>query len=139
MATIYKRGQTWWARAQRKGIEYRQSLGTGNKAMAEKRLRQWLDELEATSWGDRPRIAFAEAVRHFMIDHLPTLKPSSAERYAISLEWLAGKFDGVFLDDIGREELSAFEGWRRAMGRSSPTIRRDLACLSSQSGESLNA
>lgn len=131
MATIYKRGQTYWARAQRKGEEYRESLETRDRRVAEKRLREWLEKLEASSWGDRPRIPFPQAVRAFIVEYLPTLKPSSATRYGVSLKWLADKFAGSFLDEIGREELSAFESWRRALGASSPTIRRDLACLSS--------
>lgn len=131
MATIYKRGQTWWARAQRKGKEYRQSLETRDKGTAKRRLDIWLEQLDAQSWGDRPRVAFATAVKHFMVEYLPTLKPSSAARYSVSLEWLAESFDGKTLDEIGREEMSSFESWRRAMGRSNPTIRRDLACLSS--------
>lgn len=131
MASIYKRGSTWWARAQRKGQEYRQSLETRDRRVAEKRLRDWLERLEAQSWGDRPRVALATAVRHFIVEYLPTLKPSSATRYGVSLKWLADRFDGKFLDEIGREELSGFESWRRGLGASNPTIRRDLACLSS--------
>lgn len=131
MASIYKRGQVWWARAQRKGQEYRESLETRDRRVAEKRLREWLDRLEAANWGDRPRIAFDQAVRAFIVEYLPTLKPSSATRYGVSLKWLADKFANVFIDEIGREELSGFESWRRAIGASNPTIRRDLACLSS--------
>lgn len=131
MASIYKRGKTWWARAQRKGEEYRQSLETRDRRVAEKRFREWLDRLESASWGDRPRIPFDRAVRAFIVDYLPTLKTTSARRYGVSLKWLADKFECVFIDQIGREELSAFETWRRGIGASSPTIRRDLACLSS--------
>lgn len=131
MATIYKRGQTWWGRAQRKGQEYRKSLETRNKSIAESRLQQWLKELEAYSWGDRPRIAFSHAVKAFIVDYLPTLKASSATRYGVSLNWLADKFGSVYLDEIGREEMAGFESWRRALGASNPTIRRDFACLSS--------
>lgn len=131
MASIYKRGKTWWGRAQRKGHEYRKSLATGDRATAEKRLRKWTDELEAAHWGDRPRLTFAQAARDFIVNYLPTIKPSSAKRYGVSLKWLSDKFGADMLDEIGREELSGFETWRRALGASAPTIRRDLACLSS--------
>jgi integrase len=131
VATIYKRGQVYWARAQRSGREFRQSLKTGNRRAAEKRLQEWLDDLEAASWGDRPRIAFATAVKTFIIEYLPTLKPGAAKRYGVSLKWLGDKFGSGYLHEIGREELNSFEGWRRAIGASNPTIRRDLACLSS--------
>lgn len=131
MAAIYKRGKIWWARAQRKGREYRKSLETGDRSVAQKRLDVWLKDLEATSWGDRPRLSFADAARAFVVSYLPTLKPSSATRYGVSLKWLSDKFENGMLDEIGREELSGFETWRRALGASNPTIRRDLVCLSS--------
>lgn len=131
MATIYKRGKIWWARAQRKGQEYRKSLETGDRPTAQKRLQVWLAELEATSWGGRSRVSFADAARGFIVNYLPTLKPSSATRYGVSLKWLSDKFGASMLDEIGREELSSFESWRRALGASNPTIRRDLQCLSS--------
>lgn len=131
MASIYKRGQTWWGRTQRKGQEYRKSLETGDRPTAQKRLDLWLKELEATSWGGRARLTFADAARGFILNYLPTLKPSSATRYGVSLKWLSDHFAGGMLDEIGREELATFESWRRALGVSSPTIRRDLACLSS--------
>src|SRR5690606_23944919 len=63
MATIYKRGKTWWARAQRDNKEFRKSLATRDRPTAEKRLRIWLDELDATGWGGRARIPFGTAAR----------------------------------------------------------------------------
>lgn len=131
MATIYKRGGVWWGRAQRKGREYRRTLETADRGLAEKRLRKWLEELEATSWGGRARLTFASAAKAFVVNYLPILKPSSAKRYGVSLKWLSDHFERATMDEIGREELSSFESWRRALGASSPTIRRDLQCLSS--------
>lgn len=131
MATIYKRGKTWWARAQRDNQEFRKSLSTRDRPTAEKRLRIWLEELDATGWGGRARIPFGTAARAFIVDYLPTLKASSAKRYGVSLKWLSDHLGAMTIDAIGREELSSFEAKRRATGASSPTIRRDLACLSS--------
>lgn len=131
MATIYKRGKTWWARAQRDNKEYRKSLSTRDRPTAEKRLRVWLDELDASGWGGRARIPFSSAARAFIVEYLPTIKASSAKRYGVSIKWLSDQFGDLTLDAIGREELSAFESGRRAMGASAPTIRRDLMCLSS--------
>jgi len=131
MATIYKRGNVWWGRAQRKGVEHRTSFETRTKAVAEKRLRAWLEELEAEQWGGKRRVAFRTASKAFVTDYLPTLKPASATRYGVSLQWLSDKYQDKHMDEIGREELSEFETWRRGLGASNPTIRRDLACLSS--------
>lgn len=131
MAGIYKRGKTYWARAQRNGREFRESLKTGDRRVALRRFEEWKERLEALSWGERPRVSFREAVKQFMLQHFPGLKPKSAKRYAQSLKWLADKWDGQFLDQIDRGSLSEFETDRRTAGAASPTIRRDLACLSS--------
>jgi integrase len=131
VAGIYKRGRTYWARAQRNGREVRESLKTTDRRMAESRYRNWFGRLEAIVWGDRPRRLFAEAVKRFIDEHLTRIKPSTARRYGVSLQWLAEQFGDKHLDQITREQLAEFEAWRRAMGASSPTIRRDLACLSS--------
>lgn len=131
MAGIYRRGRTYWARAQRSGREFRASLKTTDRRVAEAHYRTWIERLEAIAWGDRPRRLFAEAVTRFITGHLATLRPSSARRYGISLNWLAEHFAGKFLDQINRESMAEFEGWRRAAGASAPTVRRDLACLSS--------
>lgn len=131
MAAIYRRGRTYWARAQRGGREFRESLKTTDRRVAEGRYRDWLARLEATAWGDRPRRLFIEAVKRFIGEHLVNLKPSSAKRYGVSLQWLGEHFKGKFLDQITRDQLADFESWRRAMPASAPTVRRDLACLSS--------
>jgi integrase/recombinase XerD len=64
-------------------------------------------------------------------EHLSTLRISSARRYGVSLAWLADAFEGKFLDQISTAELAEFEHKRRETGASPPTVRRDLACLSS--------
>lgn len=99
--------------------------------MAEKRFRQWLDNLDAIAWGDKPRYTFEQAVMRFMAEHVVTLKPSSARRYATSLKMLADVMADKTLDQITPKVLSDYETRRRSAGVRAPTIRRDLACLSS--------
>lgn len=131
MAGLYRRGSVYWARAQRNGREYRRSLQTKDRAIAERRLREWLTDLEAVQWGDKPRRSFDEAAARFVREHLTTLKPGGAKRYGVSLKNLALHFGGKFLHEIKSAELSEFETARRTEGVSPSTIRRDLACLSS--------
>ncbi|MPZ58476.1 MAG: tyrosine-type recombinase/integrase [Rhizobiales bacterium] len=131
MAGLYRRGKVWWGRAQRGGREHRRSLQTANRAIAEKRLAQWLGDLQAVAWGDKPRRSFAEAAARFIHEHLTTLKPGGAKRYGVSLKTLAPHFGGKTLDQIRSAELAAFEAARRGDGVAPGTIRRDLACLSS--------
>lgn len=131
MAGVYKRGSTWWGRFQREGKEHRQSLGTRDRRTAEKRLRQWLDEMDALAWGDKPRRLFDDAERRFIADRLPHMKPSSAKRYGVSIKHLHRHFSGKALDQIRSGSLAEFESARRSSGAKAPTVRRDLACLSS--------
>lgn len=131
MATLYKRGRVWWCRAQRKGREFRRSLKTSDRATAERRQREWLDDLDRQAWGDRPHRTFIEAAEKFASEHARSLKPSSARRYAVSLKHLLDHFGGMMLHQVGSATLSDFETKRRTDGVSVPTIRRDLACLSS--------
>jgi len=131
MSNIYRRDKIWWGCAIRQGRKYRRSLKTANRAIAERRLRQWLGELEAIAWGDKPRRTFEETSERFVRDHLTTLKRRGAERYFTSLKQLAAYFDGKTLDQIKSAQLSEFESKRRNDGASAATIRRDLACLSS--------
>lgn len=149
MASIYRRGTVWWGRVQRQGREIRQSLKTTAEGIAKKRLKAWIDELDSIAWGDKPRRLFDDLALKFIDDHLPGLKPSAAERYLTSIAILADSFEGLEIDKITGARLSEFEakrrkeGWRipeRLRGKKrprplkAPTIRRDLACLSSMFG-----
>jgi integrase len=132
MAGLYRRGKIYWARAQRDGREHRRSLKTADRGIAQKRHRIWLDELDATAWGDKPRRSYIEAEERFIREHLTTIKPRSAKRYGDSLVHLSEHFTGKMIDAANSSaELSAFETKRRTQGVSPSTIRRDLACLSS--------
>jgi integrase len=131
MAGIYRRGKVYWGRANRQNQEYRRSLKTADRAVAEKRLRAWLDELDAIAWGDKPRRSYAQAEEKFIREHLTTLKPKAALRYGVSLKHLSEHFGSMMLNEITSAELSAFESKRRVKAVRPGTIRRDLACLSS--------
>jgi integrase len=131
MAGLYRRGRIYWARAQRQNREHRRSLKTADRRIAEKRLRAWLDELDAIAWGDKPRRSYAEAEERFVREHLTTIKHGAAKRYGVSLKNLSEHFGGKMLNQITSAELSAFETKRRTQGVRAGTIRRDLACLSS--------
>jgi integrase len=131
MAGLYRRGQIYWGRAQRRNREFRRSLKTANRSIAEKRFRDWLAELDAVAWGDKPTRSYAEAEEKFIREHLTVIKPRAAERYASSLKHLSEHFGGKLLRQITSGELSSFETKRRSQGVAAGTIRRDLACLSS--------
>lgn len=131
MASLYRRNKIWWAKVQRDRTVHRRSLETDKKAVAEKRLRTWLDEFDRLRWGGRVRHPIDAVMKRFAAEHLPRLKRSSATRYLISLNWLGEALDGLALDEVTSARLAEFELSRRRAGVTAPTIRRDLACLSS--------
>ena len=131
MAGIYKRGGVWWGRAQRGGKEFRQSLKTRSEKDARKRLAEWVKALEAAEWGERPRLTLNAVAERFIQGHLPNIRYQAARRYGVSLQWLDQRMGHKILDEITSADLVDFETWRRSMGVSAPTIRRDLACLAS--------
>lgn len=130
MAGIYKRGTVFWGRVQRQGKERRISLGTGNRRIAEKRLQQWIEDMDAVAWGEKPPRTWRETWERFGREHFPTIKHNSAKRYAVSLKALSRLLDGKTIQQITTSLLSEFETMRRSEGASAPTIRRDLVCLS---------
>jgi integrase len=72
----------------------------------------------------------AEAIERFSEKHFKKLRRSSADRYAISIGHLIDYMSSVRLDEIGSAMLAEFAE-ARLEEASAPTVRRDLACLSS--------
>jgi integrase len=128
---LYKRAGIWWGRKIYKGKRHRFSLETTSLREAQKRYEARIGELIATAWGEKPKRTFDEAAEKFVDEHFPTLRPASAERYIVSLRRLADVFAGMALEDISSAALYEFEQLRYRNGATKPTIRRDLACLSS--------
>lgn len=90
-----------------------------------------MNRLEAEDWGDRPKITVNEAADTFILEHCPSLRLSSRKRYGRSIAYLDECLGDKMLADVRSADLKDFETWRRSMGAAAPTVRRDLACLSS--------
>jgi integrase len=124
----------WWARKRHRGETYYKHLETAVKSLARKRAGEWWDgshkELVATAWGEKQRV-LGDVLDKFSEEHLRTLKPRSADRYESSMVHLGEFFGEMRLEEITSGELKKFEALRTKSGVLAPTIRRDLACLSS--------
>ena len=130
MSSIFRRGKTFRCRARRNGIEHRRSLKTTNRAVAERRFREWLDQLDKLAWGEKPEYTYAAAEEKFIREHLTTLKPRSAKRYGDSLKHLPGHFGAMTLAAITSSELSSFETKRRGDGVTPSTMRHAVSATS---------
>ncbi len=69
MATVYRRGETWYGCFKHRGKKYRPCLNTPNKRLAEQRLRKVITDLEMGSGGLPTKTAAGEVVSEF-IQHL---------------------------------------------------------------------
>ncbi|GGC45523.1 integrase [Siccirubricoccus deserti] len=130
MATVYRRGSTWWVRFVWRGAEVRRSARTSSKAVAQRVLARLLDEHRRLDHGGRPRRTYREALERFSTDYLPTLKPSTQSRYRTSFRQLAAAFGDLYLDEINRSRLADYATARLKAGAKGATVRRDLATLS---------
>jgi integrase/recombinase XerD len=133
VATLYRRNNSklWWIRFQWRGTEVRKSARTTSKQEALRFLARTLEECRKLDREGRTRQTFDEVAYRFAQEHLPTLKPRSAERYRVSLRALAPTFKGLCLDEITKTRLASFISQRRKTGLAGATVRRDIACLSS--------
>lgn len=127
--SVYRRGGIWWVRFQFAGTEIRKSSKSRDRRRAVAFERELREECERQYRGGKPRYTFDALVERFIAEHLPTIKPSSQRRYLMSLRALAPYFEGQYLDEIGRKQISDFISARRRTVTGS-SVRRDLACLS---------
>lgn len=127
----YLRGNTWWARFQVNGKEFRGSLSTGHGPTARKRAREWRDrEIGAARFGEN-RKTYQEAFTAWSSHIVTQVGAKTAQRYAVSLKQLEGTLTPLFVDEIDKATISSIVTTRRAAGVTTATIRRDLTALSS--------
>ena len=112
MATIYKRGATYWVRFQWHGQEIRRSAHTPSRTVAQQYLAQLLGERRRLDRGGKPRRTYAEALKRFCGEYMPMLKLSTQARYRTSFRQLAGTFDSLFIDEITRGRLADYAAAR---------------------------
>jgi hypothetical protein len=106
------------------------SAHTTSKATAQQFLAQLLDEHGRLDRGGRPRRTDKEALERFSHDYLPTLKPTSQQRYRTSFRQVDTAFGNLFLDEISRTRLADYASARMKAGAKGATVRRDLAAMS---------
>jgi integrase/recombinase XerD len=127
----FKRGDTWWARFEVAGKEFRGSLSTRNEAVARRRAQEWRDrEVGAAKYGE-DRKTYIEAFTAWTPHIATQVGATTAKRYAVSLGQLEPWLKPLFIDEIDKEVVSTIVRERRQTGVTTATIRRDLTALSS--------
>lgn len=109
MATVYRRGDTWWVRFQWNGQEIRKSSRTTLKGQAREYLAELQEQYRRISLGGRPRTTFDAAAVRYIQEHVATKSLSTIRFYQNRLRVLTAHFGGKYLDEIDRKTIAAFE------------------------------
>lgn len=109
MASVYKRGNTYWVRFQWRGQEVRKSARTASKAEAREYLSELQQQYRLIDRGGRPRVTFDEAAATYIEEHVASLETSTIRSYQQSLRVLQEEFSGKYLDEITRPAIARFE------------------------------
>lgn len=129
MASIYKRGNTYWVRFQWRGQEVRKSARTTVKGEAREYLAHLQEQYRRLDRGGKPRVPFSEAAATYIEDHVSNLNLSTIRSYQQAVKALNNEFGTMYLDEISRASIAKFEAaqLRRV---SASTVKHYRAALS---------
>lgn len=123
---LYKRGKYWYARVTVSGREHRESLKTGDRREAQRRLDAWL----------KARSPYHGTIRHTFME-AATLwleagewKPKTAAGYVKLLNILLAHFGEHYWDQVDKAALMNFMDARAQAGSKVATINRYLTVVS---------
>jgi len=128
---LYERNGIFYARVTVEGREYRQSLKTGDREEAERRIEPWLANL--SPYKGTTRHTFLEAAALWM--DAGEWKPKTLRGYVKLLGTLETHFGTMFWDQIDKAALQAFAEKQRQPTATKPaagtaTINRYLSVIS---------
>lgn len=130
MGRVYKRGRVWWVQYYRRGQLFRESSGSDLKSVASTLLKQREGEI---AHGRMPalraeRTTFDELAALYRQDYRVNQRKSidTAEAHVVNL---TKSFRGLLAREIGTERVAQHIARRRAEGRATATINRELTAL----------
>ena len=129
MASVYKRGSTYWVRFQWRGQEVRKSARTSSKREAREHLAELQAQYRRIDIGGKPRVTFDQAAIQFIEEEVSTKKLSTIGYYQDSVKVLAEEFSGTYLDEITRARIAKFEA-AKARTLSAQTVKHYRTALS---------
>jgi len=109
MASVYKRGNTYWVRFQWRGQEVRKSARTTSKREAREYLKELQEQYRKINLGGKPRVTFDQAAIQFIEEEVSNKKLSTIGFYQDCVKALFKEFGGEYLDEISRSRISGFE------------------------------
>jgi integrase len=109
---LYKRGGKWWYEFELRGQRVRETSNSGNKAVAERLMRERRRVLELNSGGlqelAKP-LLFSSAAKAYLQDREPHWSKKTQGIHSNSLLHLEPRFAKMFLSDIRPDEISRYQ------------------------------
>jgi integrase/recombinase XerD len=132
MSNLYIRNEIYWARFKVRGVEYRHSLRTRTKSVAEKRLKKLRESIENEAhFGITGPVTWQAAVISWNEGIGRSIAAKTLDRYITSLAQLRAWLDDKLVQDIDAGALRDLVKGRQRQGVTNATIRRDLTAISS--------
>ena len=129
MASVYKRGDTWWVRFRHDGKHVRRSARTTKKSEAQLVLHRLIEEHRTGGADAVQRYRVTEAIDAFFEGS--SLKASTLETYRFNSRVVICLLGHLHIDEVDRKTLGEFVATRKRTGVTDATIRRDLSFLGS--------
>ena len=129
MASIFKRGKTWWVAYYANGKLVRRSLKTTNKRIAEREKQaleaNLLDPHRMVPEEKNPlvEVFWDEYLRNYANGHK---RPRAIERTESFWRQLLEFTNAKRLGDITRKDIEDFKTWRTSLGNSDQTVNNAL-------------
>ncbi len=129
---LYKRGGKWWYEFELRGQRVRETSNSGNKAVAERLMRERRRALELNSGGlqevAKP-LLFSGAAKSYLQDREPHWSKKTRGIHHNSLAHLEPRFAKMFLSDIRAEDISRYQRVRLKEGASPRSVNIEVSLV----------
>ena len=135
MATLYKRGTTWWIRYYIEGKKHLKSLKTKDDREAKRMKKEYEAKLRLRMvTPDNGRLKIADALHEFLQFKTPAIKASTAKRYEQLSKNLLSFFDDAgksYFRGLKDSDISSYVAKRQFEKAAGKTIAEELLLLKS--------
>jgi integrase len=130
MASLYKRGNVWWAKSYEQGRMVRRSLGTRDKAEAKRRIKALVDRVPSTIQGTRdvPSITWDTAAAD-LLAYYRAYGSRDPVNAGYRVQHLTRYLGNMKLVDIDPVVIMGYVNHRLKAGRAAATVNVELATL----------
>ena len=129
---MFKRSGVWYTCIRHGGKKIQKSLGTANKASAQKiesKIRTQINEGEYFERLVGRNKTFKDMMDKFMVEHVPKVSVSTQSSYATSLKHLIPIFGESNLLSVSPKMISRYKVLRYGEGAAPASVNRELSML----------